>query len=305
LIISSSMDLAMFRMHLQDNTTLSQGSIFEYTTAISKFLSDDPDINSVEAYNKFILDYTFKKRCTHYYSAIRAYIKFKFPKNRDTRDKLFDNLQRPRIRKDFVRERRHLTEDQILAVINNIELFKHRVIAIIQHLTGVRFHDVASLKSGSIVYEEYEDKKTMRLNLIGKGGKRNVVYIFDRIAMEIIEYYTQTAIGAEDYYFLTYTEFKRVNSFRRGSTSNIYLFERKNYQQYNLDIKQALDKCNVLREEWASHDFRRSFARRFWERYKDLQALQQIMRHSSPNTTVRYLEQSGLQNIDYYKEMQA
>jgi len=80
LIISSSMDLAMFRMHLQDNTTLSQGSIFEYTTAISKFLSDDPDINSVEAYNKFILDYTFKKRCTHYYSAIRAYIKFKFPK---------------------------------------------------------------------------------------------------------------------------------------------------------------------------------------------------------------------------------
>ena len=55
---------------------------------------------------------------------------------------------------------------------------------------------------------------------------------------------------------------------------------------------------------FATHDFRRCYARRVWTRYKDVHVLQELLNHVNPATTMRYLKQSGMQNIDYHKEMQ-
>ena len=41
-----------------------------------------------------------------------------------------------------------------------------------------------------------------------------------------------------------------------------------------------------------------------WESWKDIQVLQNLLNHAEPTTTMRYLQQSGLKNIDYSREMQ-
>ena len=78
-----------------------------------------------------------------------------------------------------------------------------------------------------------------------------------------------------------------------------------NYQWYWADLKQALHKNKISREEFATHDLRRCFARRAWERYKDIYVLKGLLNHVDPKTTLRYLDQSGLKNIDYLREMQS
>jgi integrase len=55
---------------------------------------------------------------------------------------------------------------------------------------------------------------------------------------------------------------------------------------------------------FATHDFRRCFARRVWEKWKDVNILQSVLNHADPKTTLRYLQQSGLRNVDYFKIIQ-
>jgi len=77
-----------------------------------------------------------------------------------------------------------------------------------------------------------------------------------------------------------------------------------NYQWYWIDLKQALNSAGINRDDFATHDFRRCFARRNWDKFKDVLILQKALRHKDPKTTLRYLEQSGLDTIDIHYEMQ-
>jgi site-specific recombinase XerD len=77
-----------------------------------------------------------------------------------------------------------------------------------------------------------------------------------------------------------------------------------NYTHYWQDLKEAMQSCGVNFNDWATHDMRRAFARRAWSRYKDIHVLQGLLHHANPATTMRYLEQSGLANIDYHYDMQ-
>jgi integrase len=70
------------------------------------------------------------------------------------------------------------------------------------------------------------------------------------------------------------------------------------------DLKLALVSCGHQEKDFGSHDFRRCFSRRAWEKYKDVNVLQNLLMHRDPKTTLRYLKNSGMQNIDLHAEMQ-
>jgi len=198
------------------------------------------------------------------------------------------------------RERRNLEDEKIIDIIVNIKEKKHQIIALVQKLTGVRAGDIMRIPEGNILLEKYKGKDILRLAIIGKGGRRNVVEIFDPIAQKVILDYIEkpSKYTVEGYHFLEYS--RRVKKASKDFI-NIYL---ANYNQYFFDLKQALNAVGIMKEEWATHDFRRAFARKVWLKYNNLQTLQNILNHSDPKTTMRYLTQEGLQNIEVYKEMQ-
>jgi len=297
---SHIMDLPFFQEWLEEKKHLKPSSVQVYIQSIKKFLSFNPNIDTIEDYNTFLIDGAIKKRCSHYYSVLKNFIEFKI-EDGGLRKRLIDTLIRPPLRYSIKRERRNLTEEQIMSVINSLEKKKHRIIALIQSLTGVRAGDILNLEEGGINPEVYEGKEVLRLNIIGKGEKRNVIYIHDHVGQQFIWDYILKSKTLTKYYFLE----KGTKKGREGSLYDKNRLIRMNYLWYWYDLKQALDAHGINKEDFASHDFRRCFARRVWEKWKDVHILQKILNHVNPSTTLRYLEQSGLQNIDYHKAMQS
>ncbi len=293
------MDLSLYSDYLKEKRMIAESTIEVYTATISMFLTTNPDLVSIDDYNNFIIKMAIKKRCYHAYYAIKSFIEYKI-EDSALRVKILEAIIKPEMRKDIQQERRYLSEEDILSVINSLQNEKHKIIALIQTLTGVRVGDILRLKRDNIMPEIYKNTPVLRLNITGKGRKRNVVYIHDEVAQEIILNYITNNYNYNDYYFITLGIWKG----RKGDISNEFKLARMNYIWFWMDLKEALEKNLIKREDFATHDFRRCFARRAWESWKDIQVLQNLLNHAEPTTTMRYLQQSGLKNIDYSREMQ-
>lgn len=294
------MDLPMFRMYLMEKTTLAEGSIRMYTEGIKQFLAGNPDIDKLEDYNNFVIRTAVKKRATYVYSALKHFIKF-MSLEPSVKENLIENMIKPEI-KDPIITRVYLPDEKRIDVINHLEREKHQVVALIQNLTGVRAGDILRLRKGRLFYEEQDGQPVIRLDLIGKRKKKINTHIFDKTVQDILVYYI-TQVNEqlmEEYYFLESSKAKG----REGQFENEELMVKMNYQWYWADLKQALQKAGVDNTQFATHDFRRCFSREIWEKYKDLQILQRALQHTNPMTTIRYLNQSGMQNKDILKDMQ-
>lgn len=267
---------------------LSDSSIYVYLSAVKNFLADSPDITQIDSYNNFIFEHGIKKRSAYCYDALRLYIKWKFEKDPKLQS-LLRNLLKPKLQ-DPKKNIRYLdddTRDQVISLLLN---YKHRVIAKIQNATGVRAGDVIRLKKGNISYEAYDDTiPVMRIDFEGKGKKHFVKWIFDEKIQTQIDLFIKSNNLDPEYYFL---EAKKANTPHMA-----YLL---NYQAYWKDLKQALRTLGVEYKEWATHDFRRSFAREVWNNTKDPVIMKEMLNHEQFDTTLRYLRGSGLQTKDVY-----
>lgn len=297
---SAPTDVPLFRMWLIEKRKLADSSISTYIDVIKRFVARNLDITKLESYNNFIIAYSIKKRNSHYYSALRWYIEYKIDDSTIKNYLLKGLIVPPMGRSDYVRERIHLSEHQIFQLINKLEKTKHKVIAMMQSVTGVRAGDVLRLKRDNIIPEDYKGKEVLRINFIGKGNKRNVVFIHDIVAQKYIMDYITTNFNHDDYYFIQLGGMKG----RKGQIDNPYALIKMNYAWFWQDVKQALESIGINKEEFATHDFRRCFARRAWEKFGDIYILKKLLNHSDPKVTLRYLEQSGLGNVDYHAEMQ-
>ena len=287
------MDIPLFGEWLRDKKHLADSSIYAYSIAVGAFLKKTPDLLNLNDYNDFLVKCSIKKRTTYAYAALKNYIEFKSG-DASVKNRLFEGLVKPKIPDDLKRERKHLSEEQNFEVTNLLQP-KHRIISIIQHLTGVRAGDIMRIKRGSITTDIYKEKVVLKLIITGKRTKRNVVYIHDEIAQELIMDYITTHYHHDDFYFLEKSRMKTDIAIKNDY--NLYM---RNYWRFWVDLKQALQSCGISKEDFATHDFRRCFARRAWEKYKDIHVLQSLLNHRDPKVTLRYLEQSGLQNIDYH-----
>jgi len=296
---ASLFDPSLFEEYLENKRGLKYSSITKYRICIDKFLSLNPDLENLEDYNNFLIESVRRKKSKYYYSIIKIFVEWKISEL-NLRRKIVEGLIKPKDFDSIKRQRKHLTDDKLIEVINNLVNEKHRIMAIIQTMTGIRAGDVLRLKEGSIVPEEYKEKAVLRLNIDGKGDKQSRVHIFDEVAQQLIMDYITLNTGVNGYYFIDMGQKRK----KQSKIDNEYLMVRMNYEWYVTDLKQALELAGVNRNDFATHDFRRCFARNHWEKYKDMEKLKRILNHAEVSTTLRYLKQSGLDTIDMFEEMQ-
>jgi len=293
------MDISFYQIHLEEKENLTEGTIYVYVQAITRFLKYNPDVDDIAAYNDFLIKYSRKKRNHYYYSALRYFVDYKIA-DKPLKIKLKENLIKPKEDLDIIRKRRHLDKEQLLEIIFHMQKQKHQIIALIQYMTGVRVGDIMRTKRDNIKYENYKEKEVLRLNLTGKKKKIYVVYIFEKEAQKMIMDYIDSVYNFDDYYFIELGLQKN----RPGQTENEDGLLRMNYMRYWLDLKQALDAAGIDKDDFSSHDFRRCYARRFYEKTKDPYRLMNLLNHSDMTTTMKYLKQSGMHTVDDQFSMQ-
>jgi hypothetical protein len=96
-----------------------------------------------------------------------------------------------------------------------------------------------------------------------------------------------------DYYFMD-----------RKFSNSLLTAIKTNYHWYWADLKNALVKCGYKMEDWASHDFRRNSATDVWNMSKDPLTVSRYLRHKQFETTIRYLNNAGLQNRDMSQKLE-
>lgn len=300
-MMSSLADAALFDKWMHDNAILAESTMFMYFNLVKHFLATNPNLEVIEDYNNFLIEHSIKKRGVMYYFAMKLFIDYKFTK-KETKERLTEGLLKIPQRNDYRREHKYLEEEKILEVLNFISDERHRVIALIQMITGIRASDAMRIKSDGVAIDTYNGRQTLRINLIGKGRKRHVVYIHDDIAQQVVmNYIKDKAIFYEDYIFLRNTNDKNKSMMRIKEFNDVL---RVNYNRYLMDLKSALMSAGVDTKLFATHDFRRCLARRTWDAYKDINILQKILNHSDPATSLRYLQYSGLDTVDYQYRIQ-
>lgn len=271
---------------------LSDSSVYVYISAVKKFLVGSPDVSSIDAYNNFIFEHSIKKRSNYFYDALKLFIKFHFEKDSKTSGVLLRNLLKPKTQdpKKHIHYLDDDTREQIIGLLTN---YKHRIIAKIQNSTGVRAGDILRLKRGSISYEVYDDATiVMRIDFEGKGKKHFIKWIFDKDIQTQIDLFIKANILDTEYYFVERRDGKKE-----------YLDFTHNYKLYHEDLKQSLKTYGLEYQDWATHDFRRSFARNVWDKTKDPVLLKEMLNHEQFDTTLRYLRGSGLQVKDVYFQL--
>lgn len=300
-------DVALYEEYLDSKVGLSSSSAYVYVSAVRLFLEPNPDISSLEAYNEFLLQKTVRKSCYNYYFALKHFVEYKFSDGEEGNDKiksmLLSGLMHSKL-KDPTKSTRPLRPVERLSVINELLLPKHQVMSMIMEVTGVRAGDILRLRMGNIKEDVYQKKRVIRFDFIGKGGRRVVKFVFDPVVQGVVRSYLagdgsfKNLKLVEGYVFLEQLKRKRKRPARE------FQFMRCNYTQFLNDLQNALTKNKIAVGDFATHDFRRCFARRVWDKYKDMFVLQTALGHRRIETSARYLRTSGMATIDVANAMQ-
>jgi len=305
-MIKDGFELLEFKRYLEEQG-LSASTVYNYMGKTDRFLRTNPNLNNIEDYNSFLAKVMGKedKRGHSYFYAIKKYLEYKFGKGEG--NKICDKLLEHKVREPKTK-RQYLSEKKRLEVINSFEIEKHRVIALIQMITGLRISSILRLKKGSITEEDFEDKIILRIDVIAKGGRKRSVYIFDKVTkdkiLNFIKEDTKPILSKEDifdnYLFLSYG--KNVYANRKLDEHTLI---NTNYLRYYVDLKTALRACNVNISLFATHDFRRNFARDiFLENDNDITRLKLALGHNNIASTERYLAHSGLNILELSRKHQ-
>lgn len=273
---------------------LAESTVYIYISIIKSFLFANPNLSTVDDYNKFIFKSGVQKRNKLSYDSLKHFVKFYFSKDGKLASSITRNLLVTKTL-DAKKLNKFYDDDTRANVIQLMQKYKHRLIAKIQDATGVRAGDVLRLKRGAISYEAYNNKKVvMRIDFVGKGRKPFVKWIFDPNLQTQIDLFIKSNLLNEEYYFIE----------KYDTTKTAYRNITKNYDNYLADLKQALDVYGLDIKNWATHDFRRNFARKVWDKTKDPVVLKEMLNHSNFETTIRYLRGTGLQSRDVYYELE-
>lgn len=288
----SNIEIGLFSDYIRDRG-LRQSSVQIYTAIVRRFLAMSPDVNSLTDYNNFLIKYAVKKSQYNYPYALMKFIDY-YIEDVKLRSELKKGLIiRPL--KDKQKDSARLTPEKINNIINNLTYDKHKLIASIQVETGVRANDIISGLTLKNIHEEKEDgKRILRLRLQSKGAKMITTYIMNEKLIDRLLFYAKKNSeriilpneGIDDEY--VFLHLSRYRCSFTGRTS--FSISRNVYIKYWMDLKESLSACNIPLNDWATHDFRRNYARRLYkESGYDFELLKQALNHVRSDTTLRYI----------------
>ena len=244
---------------------------------LSAFKSIKPE--HIRKMLSFLIDKGFSKlSISRKISAIKSYITFleKFNYSSDNYSELITIPKKTRILPKV------MTEKEINQLIKHVEINTKKNLrddALIELLysTGLRVSEVANLKIGDINFEKSE------INILGKGNKQRVVIFNNKSKEKIIKYLKND---------------KRLISLNTGA-----LFQNKFKQSLSpRSIQRLLKKYlnfSGINSKYSTHTLRHTFATHLLEGGADIKVIQQLLGHSSPETTKIYthLSSPALKNV--------
>jgi integrase len=285
---TSLTDCGLFRDHLIKKG-LKESSVELYADVLKEFLSEYTDVDNLDDYNNFLKEHAYDKRSYYYFYAIKNFIKWKL-NDIGLKNIILKNLLQPK-NEEPIKSSIYLSPKKRDEVISKLENDRHRIIFKIQNATGARIGDILRLRRGSISYENYNGKLAMKIDIIGKRGKRNVKWIFDKPLQDEISDFIKDHYLDDYYYFVDFSKsFKKSSELRVIQTNYVWAWQ---------DLKIACYNAGVNPLDWSTHDFRRSISRDIWNDEsigKDPQLLQQFLGHARVETTLRYIKNSGYSN---------
>lgn len=182
-------------------------------------------------------------------------------------------LELPRPKKEF-RLPVVITQDECIAIFNQIINPKHKMVIMLAYGTGLRRGELVSLKWEDVLFDEY--KIHVRS---GKGKKDRMVMLPYSIVAALLSY--------RELYKSSYYVFEgqyRGEPYSAGSIANV--------------MKRAVRAAGVEKKATV-HTLRHAFATHLLEAGTDLRFIQALLGHSSIKTTTLYthLTQKGVDKI--------
>ena len=252
---------------------------FEYLKQnnLSPIKSIEP--NHVRKMLSYIIEKNFKRASiSRKISAIKSYITFleKFNFIKDNYSELISVPKKSKILPKV------MTKGEINQLIKHVEnnskknLRDNALIELI-YSTGLRVSETSAITMGQINFDRYE------INVLGKGNKERIV-IFNKKSKEKLINYLK-------------------NDNRIISKRSSYLFQNRFHGQLSpRSIQRILKKYlnfSGINSKYSTHTLRHSFATHLLEGGADIKVIQQLLGHSSPETTKIYthVSSSTLKNI--------
>ena len=227
----------------------------------------------------FLIDKGFSKvSISRKISAIKSYITFleKFNYSKNNYSEL---ISIPKKSKSLPKV---MTKKEVSQLIKHVEMNTKKNLrddALIELLysTGLRVSEVANLKLKDINLEKSEIK------ILGKGNKERIVIFNNKSKEKIISY-----LKNDKRYISIKTEALFQNKFKEALSTRSIQRILKKYLNFS-----------GINSKYSTHTLRHTFATHLLEGGADIKVIQQLMGHSSPETTKIYthVSSSTLKNV--------
>jgi len=278
-----------------------------YLDVVKRYLLEEPDLSNINSYVKYLINTGLKRRCYANKYAIFNFINWHFNKAEATRMineiKQYTKSITVQTNKKYSNVK-PLNDEEKSDVMNALEVERHRIIFLIEYITGFRTHDVLSIEDGGILKLKDEGVDCLKITTTDKGGKKQKVGWVYGPPVDIIWEWVKFKDDYETGFLFVRNRQPGEKYCRRPEYNTIEMLIEWNYRMFWTDVKQALTNCNIDRDRFAPHRLRHDFAIRVWKKYKDMNVLVNQMGHSNVNTSFRYLASEGLDKKDIAKEMQ-
>ena len=227
----------------------------------------------------FLIDKGFSKvSISRKISAIKSYITFleKFNYSKNNYSELIS------IPKKSKKLPKVMTKKEVSQLIKHVEMNTKKNLrddALIELLysTGLRVSEVANLKLKDI------NLKKSEIKILGKGNKERIVIFNNKSKEKIIRY-----LKNDKRFISLKTEALFQNKFKEALTTRSIQRILKKYLNFS-----------GINSKYSTHTLRHTFATHLLEGGADIKVIQQLMGHSSPETTKIYthVSSSTLKNV--------
>lgn len=300
MVIKEGTFIPSFVLHLRDKRGLKPKTIKQYSWICTHFLQEGYDIRNLENVRDFMLEWGAKVPSARPGAALKQLAMYQIPERAAVNEvkRNIDACAIGRVKPKKYINKKPLDDEQVRAVINALELHMHKVIATIMYYTGFRVGDVLNLRRGGVFYTMYEGMYCLRLGSLTKGDDRQIKFIWDAKPAKYVFDYVNCIQDPEEYIFLKKKRRLKVTFFDEQA-----MMKENTFNYFAHKLQEACRKCHVEPGRFSSHDFRRLFARRVWEKFHDIHILQHLLGHATYETSLRYLETEGINVAKYTKEL--
>ena len=265
--------LDSFLISLDKELNYSEATIKSYRKDITDYLLylKDKKIdylcinrNQIRDYLKILDELNLKnKSIARKLSAIRSFYNYLVSINK-IEDNIFLTIKNPKIERKLPN---FLSYNEVNDLLNSIDTddfygARNRLIMELLYATGCRVSEVCNIKIKDI------DKSNNTIRIMGKGKKERIVFYGEYAEIYLDKYLKLKKVESE--YLLLSDKFKKIEV----------------YQVENI-VKQIVDKLS-LKHHVTPHTLRHTFATHLLNNGADIKSVQELLGHTSLNTTGIY-----------------